>query len=118
MSTTTPKALVTNSAFLPALLTASLATYYTVPAATTTIIKQFTLRNVTTSPVLVYVYAVPSGGTADTSNEIFKNYVAPEESASLLEYFNLTLGPAATIQAYAGTASAVNITASGNERVA
>lgn len=118
MSTTTPKALVTNGVFLPALLTGVIATYYTVPAATTTIVKQFTLRNTTTAPVLVYVYLVPSGGSVSVTTEVFKNYVAPESSVSLLDYFNSTLSAGATIQAYADTASAVNLFVSGNERVA
>ena len=107
---TTPKPLLD-----PALVANSTTTYYTVPTATTTIIKHLALHNTSASPVQVTVYLVESGGTAGASNQIFKKTIASLESYPVYSALNATLEAGATIQAIAGTASAVSLHASGNE---
>jgi hypothetical protein len=51
----------------------SVATHYTVPASTTTIVKQLVLCNTTASNATVDVHLVPSGGTAGVSNALVYN---------------------------------------------
>lgn len=107
---TTPKPLLD-----PTTVANSTTTYYTVPAATTTIIKHMALHNTSASPVQVTIYLVESGGTAAATNQIFKKTIASLESIQVFSAINATLEAGATVQAVAGTASVVALHASGNE---
>jgi len=51
----------------------SLATHYTVPASTTTIVKQIALCNTSASNITIDVHLVPSGGTAGAANALVYN---------------------------------------------
>jgi len=107
---TTPKPLLD-----PTTIAASTTTYYTVPTATTTIIKHFALHNTSASPVQVTVYLVESGGTAGVGNQLFKKTLAALESLQVFAAINATLETGASIQCSAGTGSVVSLHVSGNE---
>jgi len=109
---TTPKPF-----FDPQLLGTTVSTLYTVPSATTSILKHLALKNVTTSTAEVTRYSVPSGGTAGDSNEAFKRVLAGEEDLPVYSLINENLETGATIQALCDTASAVSIRGGGNEVV-
>lgn len=55
----------------------TLSTLYTVPAASTLIIKDFDICNTTALVLTVTVYLVPSGGAAGTNNTIVPAYAIP-----------------------------------------
>ena len=50
-----------------------LATHYTVPASTRTIVKQIVLCNSSASNITVDVHLVPNGGTAGAANALVYN---------------------------------------------
>lgn len=110
MAATTPKPL-----WDPTTLTAAAVTYYTVPAATTTIIKHLALHNTSSSPVQVTIYLVPSDGSAGVTNQIFKGSIAGLDSVQVYSAINGTLETGATIQALAATAGVVSFHGGGNE---
>ncbi len=89
----------------------SASTLYTAPAATTATINNLALTNTTTSPVAVTVYRVPSGGSASASNMIVCNYsLAANQTYVPPAAIGQHLSPGMTLQALAGTASAVTVT--------
>jgi len=107
---TTPKEF-TATAYLPD----STAAQYTVPSNTTSIIKQLSLHNISSSPVAVTLNAVASGGSATTANQKTKVTVAANQSLQVYEWINRTLPAGSAIYGVADTASAVTIDISGNE---
>lgn len=107
---TTPKKLVE-----PVQLVVANTTHYTVPISTTTILKHASLHNSSSSSVEVTINLVPSGGSASTTNQIFKRAISPGETKLVYEIINATLGAGDSIQTSCETASAVSFTASGNE---
>ena len=91
----TPKRLISGSQ-----LTGSAATYYTTPAATSTIIKKLVLINTTGAAVACTVYLIPSGGSAGVTNNVtIARSVAPNESWSCAEAENMVLPTGGFIQA-------------------
>jgi hypothetical protein len=105
----TPKRLIAGSA-----LTASTATYYTVPTSTTTIVKELKLCNTDTATRTVDVYEVASGGTAAATNQIFQDLALVAGETKIFSLSSVLLA-GATIQAVASSASVVHIDASGYE---
>jgi hypothetical protein len=106
-----PKRLVDGSQ-----LTTSAATYYTTPANTLTTISACTLTNTSAGAVTATVYLVPSGGSATTSNVILSaRTLAAGESFNVGSAIGQTLAAGGTLQALAGTATAVALVASGYE---
>lgn len=102
--------------FTPQQLTASLATYYTVPSNTNTILKKVTFCNNSGSARTITVHLVPSGGTADDTNIIIdEKSVADQETfeATVIEGHAMNAGD--FIQAKASAATDINIMASGVE---
>jgi hypothetical protein len=100
----------------PAQLTTSAATYYTTPANTRTVIKKLTLTNSTTTPRLVTVYLVPSGGTAGATNILTSTRtVGANQTWDCTDAQGHVLEAGATIQALADGATAVTIHGSGVE---
>lgn len=97
----------------PSQLTASSATYYTVPASTTTIVKQIILTNTTASAKTVTVRLYTSG----TENNTFDILSAVAIAANETITFNCSMVMAATetIKALASSATSVNITIFGIE---
>jgi hypothetical protein len=104
--------------FQPAQLTASVATYYTVPANKRTQIKKLTATNPTSSAAVrvVTVHLVPSGGTASDTNMIISaRPVAVGQAMDLFEAENHILLAGDTIQAFADAATDVSFQGSGIE---
>lgn len=97
-------------------LTTSAATYYTAPAATTTRIDHATLTNTTTSVVTATVYAIPSGGSAGSTNTVISaKGIAPGETYNCPELTGVVLSPAGFLQAQAGAVTAITLMVSGVE---
>lgn len=101
----------------PTTIANTTTTYYTVPANVVTTITQATLHNTSSSPVLVTVYLVPSGGSAGVTNQIYKQRLAALETKIVYGALNASLESAATLQAQADTASVVALHLSGREVV-
>lgn len=57
--------------------TGSAGTQYTVPAATTSILKSFDIANTTSQLIRVRVWLVDSGDSADTTNAIAYDHPIP-----------------------------------------
>ena len=105
----TAKRLVAGSA-----LTAVLATYYTVPAATTTIIKEIWFCNTDTSARTVDAHIVPSAGAAAVANQIFDGLVLQAGETKI--YSLSSVLPSGTfLQVLASVAAVVSINVSGVE---
>lgn len=94
-------------------LTGTIATVYTVPAATRALLKCFDLANTTGAAITVDVHKVPSGGGATTANAIMIGVSVAANST--LQWTGLqVMLPGATLQARA-SAVGVTISASGGE---
>jgi len=96
--------------FQPTLLTTSLVTIYTVPSVPpSTLLRNARVRltNFTTLATTARVHAVPSAGSASTTNAFFYDVTVPAD-----DYIDVDLPILAAgdfIQALAGTATSVNI---------
>lgn len=97
-----------------ALLTGSAATKYTVPAATSTIIKEITLCNTHTATLTVTVYTIASGGTAGDLNTLFKT-MSIQPSETKIIPMNKVLPSASFVQALASTTDKIAMSMSGIE---
>lgn len=108
----TVKRLVPGSA-LPALI----ATYYTVPAATTAIVKEIILCNTDIVVRTVDVHFIPPGGTAAVANLILDGSANASLQAGETKMFNLSsvLPTGYFIQAVASSAAVVSMNVSGIE---
>lgn len=79
-----------------------------------TIIDKFTATNYSAAAATISVNLVPSGGTAGNSNLIVKaKTLQPSETYTFPELVGQTLLAGGFISTLAGTASAINIRASG-----
>lgn len=98
------------------LLTASTATYYTVPATARTIVKEMTFANTdATTPYSFTVYIVPSAGTASNDNVEFKTVtLQPLETRIFAR--TCVMEASSSIQALASSASKIAFSVSGVER--
>lgn len=111
-------AVTAKKLFTPALLTASAATYYTVPANNRTIIKKLTFTNNDAVARAVTVYLVTYTTTADTSNILIKTHsIGAGQTYECYEAEGHTLNDGDFIQALADSAGVVNIQCSGVEIV-
>lgn len=90
------------------------STIYTVPASTTTIIKELAICNTTSSAITVNVCAVPSGGTAGTGNALIYGYSISANLPAFFGGMNTVLPTGVTLQVSA-SATGLTITASGVE---
>lgn len=98
--------------FQPTLLTTSLATIYTVPATPAgNLLRNARIRltNFTTSAATARVHAIPSAGSASTTNAFFYDITVPADDYVDVDVPIMAAGD--FIQALAGTASAINIQA-------
>lgn len=101
---------VTPKAITSAQLTASAATYYTVPANTTSILKALRFVNTDTAARTVTVYLVPSGGTAGATNILISaQAIAPGECWDCYQANWQVLATGGTLQALADVAAKVTI---------
>jgi hypothetical protein len=94
----------------PAALTASSVTQYTVPASTTTVVKEILLFNSDSVARVVTVYAVPSGGSPAVANQILQRSLATLETYAMT--FSTVLAVGDTIRALASVAAVVSFRAS------
>jgi hypothetical protein len=109
MATVTPKPLVQGT-----LLTAVLATYYTVPGATTTTIRAITFCNTDTVARTVDLYLVASGGSASPQYQILKGVsILPGET--LIDDSVRAMNTGDFIRALASVTSVVSIRVDGAE---
>ena len=94
---------------------ASQTTQYTATGVTT-IIDKFTATNYSASAATISVNLVTSADTAGNQNLIVKTKtLAPAETYTFPEIVGQVLAPGGFISTIAGTASAINIRASGRE---
>lgn len=96
--------------FEPAQLTASVATYYTVPSSpTTTLLRNGRIRlsNTTAAPVTATVHAVPASGSAADANAIIKAYSIGANSYLDVDLPIMKAGD--TLQALAGAATSISL---------
>jgi hypothetical protein len=97
-------------AIAAAQLTASAATYYLAGNGITATINNLSLTNTSANPVAVTLNRVPSGGTATAANTILSAFsLAAGQTYVPPQAIGLQLDPGMTLQALAGTASAVTI---------
>ena len=103
---------LTNIDVAPAMLTASAATYYTIPASRQAISIHAIICNISAAMRTYDLHLVPSGGSATTTNQIV-NGTDPATSLAIGETHNIYISqfPTAgyTIQALASATSSVNI---------
>lgn len=107
---TTPKRLVSGSQ-----LTNSAATYYTATNCKTRI-DAMTILNNTAGAITVDLHLVPSGGTADATNQILDDYsIAAKTAYVVLPAIGHWLEDGGTIQALASANTSLTMVASGIE---
>ncbi|MDB5054444.1 MAG: hypothetical protein JWM44_2494 [Bacilli bacterium] len=91
-----------------------LATLYTVPAATTEIIKEIVLTNTTATDATITLYLVDSGGTAGATNMLLNAYPVKAKDTVFISMSEV-LATGGTIQGLQGTSGAVTVRISGVE---
>lgn len=95
-------------------LTATAATYYTVPANTLTTISACSITNTTATAQKATLHLVPAGGTAGPANCVCSGrVVAPGETYNVGGAIGQTMEPGATVQALSDAAAALALVASG-----
>lgn len=95
-------------------LTTSNATLYTVPAATTTILKSMDFVNTSSSAATLTVYVVPTGGSASAANALISGRsIAGNDNLGWEGEMVLNAGD--FIVAVAGTTSVINAFLNGVE---
>lgn len=87
-------------------------TVYTVPGATSAIVKEIVIANVTASAATLSISLVPSAGTAGDTNRIVKDVSFPANSVSTLDIMEV-MNTGDFISIKQGTASAITTTISG-----
>lgn len=92
--------------------TTSSATVYTVPAATNVKLESIVLCNTTTTAATITISAVPSGGTAGTTNRILAGVSVAANSTVVVDA-HVYMAAADFIAALQGTTSAITVTISG-----
>ena len=98
------------------LLTGSIATYYTAPEMTKTVIKKLTFCNNTSDNASLTVHLVKAGDTAGNKNLLIDaRQLASDETFDCFAALLHVLEPGDTIQAKSTVANAINIMASGIE---
>ena len=107
---------VTAKVLIPAKIAeASQTTQYTATNVTT-IIDKFTATNYSASAATISVNLVTSGGTAGNDNLVTKTKsLQPGEVYTFPEIVGQILAPSGFISTIAGTATSINIRASGRE---
>jgi ATP-dependent protease ClpP protease subunit len=98
----------------PTQLGTSVSTVYTVGSGITATVKQILAANVTASNATVSIHLVPSGGSATNANLIFAALTVAGNSTAVID-LNQVMSTGDTLQALAGTGSAINLVISGYE---
>lgn len=89
-------------------------TLYTVPASTSTIVKEIILTNTTTTVAAASISAVPSGGTAGAANRIIAGFSIAANDTKIVP-LSTVLNTGDFLSGLQGTASAITVTISGVE---
>jgi len=98
----------------PQALTTSSTSYYQVPAATVTVVKQILVANSSSSAATFTLNIVPSGSTAQSSNQIFPA-VPIQPNATITLDITQALNTGDQIYALASASGSVNVMISGYE---
>jgi hypothetical protein len=107
---------VTVTVLIPAKTAENTQTTQYTATGVTTIIDKFTATNYSASAATISVNLVTGGGSAGNSNLITKTKtLQPSEVYTFPEIVGQVLLPSGFISTIAGTASAINIRASGRE---
>jgi hypothetical protein len=107
---------VTVTVLIPAKTAENTQTTQYTATGVTTIIDKFTATNYSASAATISVNLVTSGGSAGNQNLITKTKtLQPSEVYTFPEIVGQVLLPSGFISTIAGTASAINIRASGRE---
>jgi hypothetical protein len=107
---------VTVKVLIPAKIAENLQTTQYVATGVTAIIDKFTATNYSVAAATISVNLVTSADTAGNQNLIVKTKtLQPAETYTFPELVGHSLGPGGFISTLAGTASAINIRASGRE---
>jgi hypothetical protein len=107
---------VTVTVLIPAKTAENTQTTQYTATGVTTIIDKFTATNYSASAATISVNLVTSGGSAGNANLITKTKtLQPSEVYTFPEIVGQVLLPSGFISTIAGTASAINIRASGRE---
>jgi hypothetical protein len=107
---------VTVKVLIPAKTAESTQTTQYTATNVTTILDKFTATNYSASAATISVNLVTAAGTAGNDNLITKTKsLQPAEVYTFPELVGQVLSPSAFISTIAGTASAINIRASGRE---
>ena len=107
---------VTNKVLIPAKIVESSQTTQYTASAVKTIIDKFTATNYSASAATISVNLVSSGDAAGTDNLIVKTKtLQPSETYTFPEIVGHSLEAGGFISTIAGTATAINIRASGRE---
>jgi len=109
---------VTATVLIPAKVAEAVQTPQYVAANVTAIIDKFTATNFSSTATTISVHLVTAGNSADDSNIITKTKrLQPTEVYTFPEIVGQVLTTNSVISTIAGTASAINIRASGREVV-
>lgn len=95
-------------------LTTTAASLYTVPASTTTIVKQILVANVGGIDARATIHIVPSGGTESDSTKAFGEILVPANTTQLVDG-SIVVPTGAIIKALANVDNAINLHISGVE---
>ena len=107
---------VTAKVLIPAKIAEATQTTQYTATNVTTIIDKFTATNYSASAATISVNLVTSGGSAGNDNLITKTKsLQPAEVYTFPEIVGQILTPSGFISTIAGTATAINIRASGRE---
>ena len=85
---------------------------YVVPAATSTIVKQIVLSNITASAQTITITLLPNAGSLADTMILFKDLALTEKETTFLNV-SLVMNTGDSLYALCGAASSCNITASG-----
>ena len=107
---------VTAKVLIPAKIAEATQTTQYTATNVTTIIDKFTATNYSASAATISVNLVTSGGSAGNDNLVTKTKsLQPSEVYTFPEIVGQILAPSGFISTIAGTATAINIRASGRE---
>lgn len=90
------------------------STIYTVPASTSTIVKNIVLTNTTGTDADLHLSVVPPAGSASTSNRILSSHTVPANGINTLDV-SIVMPAGASLHATNVTSQAIVVTISGVE---
>lgn len=92
----------------------SVATLYTVPAGTETVVSTLTATTITSTSSVIDIYVVPAAGSASDANAVVFGVSLAGSSVQAFS-LGLTLGAGASLQVKTGTGNLVTFQAFGQE---